>query len=82
MALPHAHVILLCALHKSCQVILSYHNNSHINATIITSEIHGESSKAYRTKLLPLEQKLLMNIQLDVMLFDEFSQTWSCILFI
>ena len=24
-------------------------------------EIHGESSKAYRTKLSPLEQKILMN---------------------
>ena len=30
------------------------------------AEIHGESSKVYRMKLSPLEQKTLMNIQLGV----------------
>ena len=30
----------------------------------------------------PLEQKILMNIQLGVMSFDKFSQTWSHILLI
>ena len=79
MALPHTHVILLCASHKSCQVILSYHNNSHQrnNNYLTHAEIHGESSKAYRMTLSPFEQNILMNIQLDVMLFGRFSQTWS-----
>ena len=69
MALPHAHVILLCASHKSCQVILSYHNNSH-QRNLTHAEIHGESSKAYKMKSSPLEQKILMNIQLGVMLIS------------
>ena len=30
------------------------------------AEIHGESSKAYRMKLSPLEQKILRNIQLGL----------------
>ena len=75
MALPHTHVILLCASHKSCQVILSYHNNSYQrnNNYLTHAEIHGESSKTYRMKLSPLEQKILMNIQLGVMSFDRLT---------
>ena len=46
------------------------------------AEIHRGSSKAYRMKLSPLEQKILMNIQLGIVLFDRFSHPWSHILFI
>ena len=34
------------------------------------AEIHGESSKAYRMRLSPLEQKILINIQLGVICVD------------
>ena len=36
----------------------------------ICAESHGESSKAYRLQLSPLEQKILMNIQLGVICAD------------
>ena len=40
------------------------------------TEIHGESSKAYRMKLSPLEQKVLMNIQLGVICTDMVDSCW------
>ena len=42
-----------------------YPHNSHQNH-LTCAEIHGESSKVCRMKLSPLEQKILMNIQLGV----------------
>ena len=48
---------------RSCQTYIPItHTKNHLTC----AEIHGESSKAYRMKLSPLEQKILMNIQLGV----------------
>ena len=46
----------------------SFANTTKIKST--DAKIHGESCKAYRMKLSPLEQKILMNIQLGVIMVN------------